>query len=909
MAGCSKQGPDANTLMKDAQDARSKGEYKTAIIHLRNATQQAPNDAESHFLLGLVYNESDDPRAAEKEFRRAIDLKKDVSTVRPHLVKALLLQSEFKKVLDETRRGSQSDVALTPDLLSLRGIAQLSLGAVEDAKASFEQALAAAPDFPDALLGQARLAVVTGDTQGAARLIDRALEKSPKHLDALLVKGDLKRLLNDNDAAIAAYQKVAEYYPENIRARLNMASVYLALSKYDDALRQVDVVRKISPESPMADYLQALAEYKRQEYGKAKASVGRVLSVTSDHVPTRLLAGAIEYAQGNYTQAEPHLKYVLDRAPNNLHARKLLATSYLRNRQMARAIEVLLPGLEQAPDDIALLAMAGDAYLQNGDFSKASTYYEKAAQIDPKNAKMRAGLGLSRLAAGEDERALGDLMAAAGLDVGNYQADVLRVTAALASNDYDKAEHALRDVEAKQPNNPLTYNLKAAILAGKKRYSDARAALEKAISLQPTFFPAIANLAQLDLQDKNPQAARKRIEALLQKEPNNVQALLLIASLGPRIGAKSEETVDWLMRAKRVNSGAIKPTLMLARHYLTSGDARKAVDFAKEAQAASPDNAEVTEVLGDAQMALGERNAAVTSFSKLTALQPKSPIALVKLAEAQIANDNAPGAAFSLKKALALNPRLVEAQTVLAMVEARAGRINEAMRIVAQVQSQAPKSAEGIVLEGDVRMVEKKYTQAVASYEKALAISNNGPLLIKLHGALMQLGRSDEAYAKLLAWIKNNPDDLSVRYYLGDFSLKSKKPQIAIEQYEWIAARDPQNISVLNNLAWACHDAKDSRALSAAERAYTLAGDNPFIMDTYGWMQINYGRIEKGVDLLQRAASLAPDQQEIRYHYAVGLAKSGKEDSARAELERILGSGGKFPQQAEAVELLKQLKN
>ena len=50
------------------------------------------------------------------------------------------------------------------------------------------------------------------------------------------------------------------------------------------------------------------------------------------------------------------------------------------------------------------------------------------------------------------------------------------------------------------------------------------------------------NLAQLDLQEKNPQAARRRLEAVLAKDKDNVQALL---ELGMEATDGTGATLAW----------------------------------------------------------------------------------------------------------------------------------------------------------------------------------------------------------------------------------------------------------------------------------------------------------------------------------------------------------------------------
>ena len=71
----------------------------------------------------------------------------------------------------------------------------------------------------------------------------------------------------------------------------------------------------------------------------------------------------------------------------------------------------------------------------------------------------------------------------------------------------------------------------------------------KALELNPTYLPAIANLARLDIAEKKPADARKRFEAVIAKDPKNEQALLALADVMARTGAPPAEIVATLQRA------------------------------------------------------------------------------------------------------------------------------------------------------------------------------------------------------------------------------------------------------------------------------------------------------------------------------------------------------------------------
>ena len=110
-----------------------------------------------------------------------------------------------------------------------------------------------------------------------------------------------------------------------------------------------------------------------------------------------------------------------------------------------------------------------------------------------------------------------------------------------------------------------------------------------------------------------------------------------------------------------------------------------------------------------------------------------------------------------------------------------------------------------------------------------------------------------------------------------------------------------------NNLATLYRQEKDPRALDYFEKSYKLKPDSVAITDNLGWILVEQGKLARGLELLRKAATQAPDNPAVRYHLAVALAKSGEKDQARSELERLLASKSDFPYRDEAQALLKQL--
>ncbi|HKL64363.1 MAG TPA: tetratricopeptide repeat protein, partial [Woeseiaceae bacterium] len=89
--------------LERAQEAYEAGDYRAAIIDLRNILQQEPDNASARVLLGRAAIRQGDPATADKELRRAIELGTPLHSVATDLGQAMLQLRQFNELLDEIR--------------------------------------------------------------------------------------------------------------------------------------------------------------------------------------------------------------------------------------------------------------------------------------------------------------------------------------------------------------------------------------------------------------------------------------------------------------------------------------------------------------------------------------------------------------------------------------------------------------------------------------------------------------------------------------------------------------------------------------------------------------------------------------------------------------------------------------
>jgi putative PEP-CTERM system TPR-repeat lipoprotein len=345
----------------------------------------------------------------------------------------------------------------------------------------------------------------------------------------------------------------------------------------------------------------------------------------------------------------------------------------------------------------------------------------------------------------------------------------------------------------------------------------------------------------------------------------------------------------------------------LITYFAQQRDAKAALAAAQAAQAAFPESPQILEILGAAQQGAGENNQALETFTRVTKLLPQNPSPLVRLAGVQTILKDYDGAIGSLHKAIALQPDLASAWLALANVYSIAGRNSDGIADARKYQKDYPKRAVGFVLEGQILVGQKKPAEAAVTFREGLAREPLPLLSVLNYQALQSAGKPDQAIAFEQRWQKDHPKDVQLRSFLGQQAVMAKDYPVAVQQYRSVVEVEPDNVTVLNNLAWSLNELGDPKALEYAERASALAPNMPTVLDTYGWILVQRGDAKRGLDMLREATRLAPQDTEIRLHLAKALLKTGDKAAAKSELEALAVQGSATRARTEAQQMLNAL--
>ena len=888
-----------------AKDAQAKGDLKTAVIELKNALGKNANNAEARWLLGDVYLDLGQGAAAEKELTRAKALGLNPQTLMLPFAKAYLLQRKYQKVLDEAQPGPQSSASNTAQLLKYRGDANWGLRHFKEACDLYGQSSKTDAQKPEAYWGLAECAA-RNDMPKSRGYLDQALRLGQRQDETWVLIGNWESAQGKSKEAESAYAHALKLNPKNTQALFSDAMFLLSAKQFDAAKNHADTLRKISPDSPAAIFLDSFSAYLRKDYPAALDSLQKLEKRDPNLPSVLLLEASVNYATGTLASSEQYVDRYLAIYPRNIPALKLRIKILLKTARAAEAVKALQPLLAQLTDQ-EVYVLAAEAYSQLRQYAQAAEWLEKAVALDPKNVPIQVELGRDYFALGQDERAVALLENASRADASRPDADVALAVYYLSGKQYDKAHATVLALEKKQPTNPLVQDLKGSILLAQGDVANARASYEKALAIQPDYFLAALHLAQLDLRDKNTDAARKRFLGVLNKDPNNLQAMLALSEVAA--AARDEEAyVKWLEKAAKANPAALEPRAMLARYYLGQNKPQQALVIAREAQTAAPDNPAALDLLGSAQLAAGEKENALASFNQILARYPNAVSYLIRVASIQGSMGHPADARATLSNALKIAPDNADVYAALATLDLVDGKPEQALTLAKQMQQRKLLVPQGDMLEGDILMRQGKYAEAVKPYMAAFALRKDGLTAISVHQSMVLSGRAGEADQQLLKWLAQQPTEVKARVYLASSLAQRGLIKSAIQQYELVLTQAPKTVAALNNVAVLYQQERDPRAAASAEKAYQLNPDDPSVADTLGWVLVDSGSdLKRGAAILKQAVAGAPRSASIRYHYAVALWKSGDSAGARKELDAALKTGGVFPEQSQAKALLAKL--
>ena len=738
---------------RDALEWLEKGDGRAALIQLRNAIKEDPENYNARLLLGHLYLESGNVPAARKELEIAHNgAPTDETEV--YYGRALLASRAFDAVL-ATVGESASDPRFATVKTLIRAEALLGLNRLDDALAEVDKILGTERRQPQANLLAARVKAAQNEPQAAHEYIDAALGGNPQYVEAYLMRAQLYYSGRDMDRTLEALDRAQEVAPDDPRAKMLRAETLMRLGRLDEALELVRAYQESRPEDFRATYLLARIYATQGNYEDADRELRKISEAVRSVPAANLLAGIVKFQLEQYAQAESFLeRYVRSSGSEARQARRLIATIQMRTLRPRAALITLEPLVDEGSRDVASLQLAASAYLRTGELNDAKLMFERLLRHGSAADVRQARSFYQALDSGEVD-ATGRLTLDPVVERTLVVLDMLR-----HGEEEEALKEALRLAE-ENPKDPTVSNLVAGIYISRGDLKTAREIMEPAIAEHPHQLALMRTMDRIDVAEGNFEAVEARSRAAMEANPEDEQIILRLAQFLAQRGRR-DEAIDLLNTKAEALPQSLGLRQALIQFNLRLEQPDRARQWADQALAIGEGGEPRGLILaGESYLAMQDYSAAEQTFNKLMEVTGQSTNALLKLAQAQFHGGDMEEAANTLEKILAEEPGNSLANRSLMLLRLRQ-RDGDAAMAVAERAGEA-NAVLGVQLKAEVYRQTNRENQAIQELRDGLAKYQISELAQQVFRLLVEADRIEEAQELMSAWLVDHPDEIRNR--------------------------------------------------------------------------------------------------------------------------------------------------
>jgi tetratricopeptide (TPR) repeat protein len=487
----------------------AKNEADKAIRDFEQLGSMYPQNAQVRYQLARAYLASA-VKANEVRQRNLVEAAENNLTVAtqldPRLTPATLLLAELKIKKGNFATAVDLLVPFTKEQPQtaqgqyLLASAYLGLQKADQALAIYRQMMEAFPQdpVPPFLLGSVLL---TKRQQTEAR---DALQKStaiaPTYLPAVEALVNLDIADKQYGAAVDQVQKLIDKEPSQALPRLVRAKVYLAQQDFTQAEADLTTAIELDPQLELAHIMLAQVYVSSNRQAEAIEKL-RSFTEKSGGVAALLKLSGLYEKTNNFAAAAQTYEKLLAKSPNfgpALNNLAVISSEHLR--QPDKAYELAKRAREVAPNDPHAADTLGWILFKQGDYANSLTLLEEGARKLPNLPEPRFHLGMAQYMLGQEGPARSTLQKAVEASENFSGKDEARKRLAVLDLDVGSGgavRTRLDDYLRETPNDPVALTRLGQLQMREGSFDQAAKTYEKVTADNPSFAPALRQLALL----------------------------------------------------------------------------------------------------------------------------------------------------------------------------------------------------------------------------------------------------------------------------------------------------------------------------------------------------------------------------------------------------------------------------
>jgi tetratricopeptide (TPR) repeat protein len=602
------------------------GNSSEAIQELRRVCELDPVHLEARTKLGTYLLSGEPPEIDETSHILENIFAVDPNYIDGHVLKAALLSAERKpeqEIEDALNYAISLDKNRVETYLSA---ARYYYKAKKNEKAeqTLNTALSVAPNSAAAYMEYGKYFDFNGRTQEAEARYRKAVEAESSNLEARELLAQFYFNQNQYDKAEAVYKQLVEVQGNIPEARASLAGFYVAIDREDDAIKVYEDILKDAPEFVFARYQ----------------------------------LGEIYLGRGDMEKVQAQLKELLSRDDKDITALMLRARMNGQDGSIDESIKDLEEVLRRAPSYKDALFYMSDAKIRAGQVEQARTYISDLERYYPKFMSSRLLKIQASFAADEPNKALAeanDLMEALKNPALNNEtsaqeierlsvaATTSRGLANMQMRNFAAAQSDLQYVRQLSPSSPGAHINLGRLALAMNNQADAGTFYEKALTLDPGNFDALAGLVNVLNGQKKFDASQTRIEKAISANAGQAKMVPPLTFLKAQTfvaQGNSDAAESEYLKAIQADENYLPAYSAYASLLMDKQQVDRALDQYKKMLQLRPNDASTYTLIALLEDGRNNTGEAETNYRKALELSPGMPIASNNLAWIIVGTEN-----------------------------------------------------------------------------------------------------------------------------------------------------------------------------------------------------------------------------------------------------------------------------
>ena len=679
------------------------------------------------------------------------------------------------------------------------------------------------PAHYDAIVKLGQLFLLSGNIEKAQEKVKTVLDAENDHIGALTLRASIEMKQQNFGSALQDVQRVLALDAENIEALSVKAMSYNQQGEHQQALQILDQALAIEPDNLSLTMIKLSILESQKDYG-AVEKVYRALRADKpeERWVVASLAKLLNF-QNRYDDAKKELQIFIDAQPDDRDA-KLMLVSLLRTREPAQAINLLDSYIQQDKSDFEL------------QFSKIK------------------------------------------LQLDNDQTDqALEGLQSIAMNDADgnngrKAEMILANYEFSQGD-----------------YDAVQKKLDHVLSAAPEDEAALILKSKINILNNNIDTAVTDLRVVLRNNLESDEAMVLIGQAYLKSGSFGLAE-DNFRQALTVNPGNRVAALFVADNLMKSDNLERAEAVIVAALKENPTDSRLLQVLASLKLQNKDWSAVATITDTLRANGNHVAIALYLDGRVLQGQEKYDLALEKYKAALTIEPTMLNALQGLAYSYYELDRKADLIAFLKQLIEDNPTYLNAYTMLTDLYSSDDNWDAVISTLQSGL---NEAPqwqsgylLLAKAYQRQGQAQATLDTYEKGLVAI---PESNAIALQLASLYESKGLFEKAKSLYEQVLSRNPNLDVAINNLASLLTD--QFRSEENLRKALDISSkfeksSEPYFMDTYAWVNVQLGQLDKAQSILERVIAKSPEVAVFNYHLGVAYHKQADNVSAEKYLKK-----------------------